>query len=72
MKQSLSDLKMKVNQRNLDFKLNSQEKKQKQTFDFQRDMNEQQLRIKESFNHQKFRFQDENLIQQMDMKYQSL
>jgi hypothetical protein len=35
-------------------------------------MNEQQLEIKDKFNDQKLRFQEEKFHQQMDMKYQSL
>jgi hypothetical protein len=54
MKQKLFDMKMNEKPRNLDFKLNNQEKKQKQPFHFQRDMNEQMLIIKEMFDEQRF------------------
>jgi hypothetical protein len=63
---------MNVKQRKLDFQLSNQEKNQKQTFDFQRKMNELQLRIKDSFNDQKLRFQDEKFNQQMQTKHQFL
>jgi hypothetical protein len=44
-KQSFFDLKMQIKEMDPDFKLNKHKEKQKQPFYFQKDMNEQQLRI---------------------------